>query len=126
MKLNDKGFGLMQMMIISGVLLLLLLFAAYYIYIFYSKLDVNTGSEYAFLESKLQTSAIKYVIDEKIDNNKIHSLSYELLLEKGYIDDFYDDNENECNGYVIIRNSDYKTYIKCDSYKSSGYNDTYE
>lgn len=124
-RLNKNGWGLMQMLLISGILLILLLFAAYYIYVFYTKLDVFSGSQYATLESKLQVAAIKYVLDNDKEDN-LQSVSYELLEKSGYISNFTDNNDVSCNGYVIIGDNDYKTFIKCENYKTNGYKDTYE
>lgn len=125
MKLNNKGWGLKEMMIISAILLLFLLFAAYYIYMLYNNLDSSSASVYGQLELKLQTSAVSYVNKHKLQNSKA-IISLSDLQKEGYINLFTDPNDEDCNGYVIYENQEYKSYISCRYYTSSGYNQSYE
>ncbi|MBE6148921.1 MAG: hypothetical protein E7167_05520 [Firmicutes bacterium] len=125
MKLNNKGWGLKEMMIISSILLLFLLFAAYYIYMLYNNLDTSSASVYGKLELKLQTSAVSYVNKHNLQNSKV-IISLDDLQKAGYIDIFTDPNDDACNGYVIYENQDYKSYISCNYYTSFGYNRSYE
>ena len=124
-KLNNKGWGLREMMIISAILLVFLLFAAYYIYVLYNNLDEDKAGVYAKLELKLQTAAVKYVKDNNIKKGKA-IISLDDLQDAGYIDMFTDPKDDKCNGYVIYENNDYDSYISCNYFTSSGYNRSYE
>lgn len=61
MKLNNNGWGLKEMMIISSILLMFLLFAAYYIWVLYSDLSKSRPNAYDDLEYVLQSSAASYL-----------------------------------------------------------------
>ena len=110
MKLNNKGCGLNTLLIIGSCLLIFLLIAAYYIYVLYSSLNNNY---YIVLEDKLVNSAKKYGLKSKV--------SYKSLKDLGYINSLKDENNNECDGYVLYDDSTYTAYIKCDNYITEGY-----
>ena len=122
MKLNNKGWGLRQMLIMSSIIFIFLLIAAYYIYALYNNLDVQTGKQYATLEFELQTAAVNYHMQYPNDN--IITLSE--LKNKGIISIFTDSNDKDCNGYVIVNQTDYKSYISCEFYTTKNYDKKYE
>lgn len=118
MRLNKKGFGLQQMLILSAVLIIFLLFIAYYIFVLYSGLDESIASQYALMETRIQKAAIEYA------NNYEHSniVTLKELQEVEYLDFFTDSNDDSCDGYVVIGDREYKPYIKCQNYTTKGYN----
>lgn len=123
--LNNKGWGFREMIIITAILIVFLLCAAYYIYVLYNNLDESSASVYAKLELSLQTSAVSYVKKYKLENSKA-IISLKDLQEEGYLTTFSDPNDEDCNGYVIYENQDFKSYISCEYFTSSGYNNSYE
>lgn len=118
MKLNNRGWGLKQMLIISSVLLILLLLVAYYIYVLYNKLDTREGKDYYKLETKLEVAAIKY-------SANMHSTMGRVTLSElkslGYIDSFTDENGYSCDGYVVYEDDRYDTYITCPDFTTKNY-----
>ena len=123
LKLNKSGWGFTQMFIMSAILLILLLIVTYYIYVFYNRLDTKAGSQYFNLETKLQSAAILY---SKKNNSSSGSVSLYTLKKEGYITDFTDINDNDCNGYVIYNDDKFDSYIKCEYFTSKNYNQKYE
>lgn len=119
MKLNNRGFGLKEMIILSSILFIILLIMAYYILVLYHNLEKESVSQYTDLESQIKSAAIKYV------NNYEHGSMVTLkeLKEVDYIDVFSDSNDDSCSGYVIVSDGAYTPYIKCKSYTTKGYND---
>ena len=123
MKLNNKGWGLTQMLIMTAVLFFLLLLVSYYIYIFYNSLDERGGTKYFVLESTLKSAAVLY---SKNINSSSGRVSLTTLKSLGYIDYFQDDNGNDCNGYVIYNDDRYDSYIRCNNFVSQSYDRNYE
>lgn len=113
MKLNKKGWGLNTLLIIGSCLLIFLLIAAYYIYALYSSLGISNGNIYKELEARLELAAENYDSKENI--------SLEKLRELGYIKELKDNNNDDCNGYVIYNKKEYKAYIDCKYYTTKGY-----
>ena len=125
LKLNKGGWGLKEMVIIVAILLSFLLIAGYYIFVLYSDLGTDVAHVYVELESRLKTSAVSYVSKHNLQNQKVIILLSDLQRE-GRLELFVDSNDNDCNGYVIYENYDYKSYISCEFYKTSGYDSDYE
>ena len=123
MKINNKGWGLREMVIMSSILLILLLIVTYYIYVFYNRLDTKEASQYFALETRLKRAAIQYT---KLSGSKSGVVSYNALNQAGYIDDFTDFNDDACNGYVIYDDDKYESYIKCKNFTSENYSNKYE
>lgn len=113
-RLNNRGWGLNTLLILGACLLVFLLIAAYYIYSLYSVLGIDRKSVYHDLENKLVQAAQNYNVNKDY-------ISYETLKKNNYIDGLYDNNGNECNGYVVYKNYEYKAYIDCEYYTSNGY-----
>lgn len=86
----------------------------------------NKTNVYKELEQKLVEAEKKYV-DAKFlypqDGKTLKTTSEELIDEK-YLDYLAIDN-NECTGYVEVKRKntiyEYIGYIKCDNYKTKGY-----
>lgn len=123
MKLNKKGWGLTQMLIMSAILLFLLLVVSYYIYIFYNGLDERGGTKYFALESKLKSAAVIY---SKNINSSSGRVSLSTLKSLGYIDVFEDEDGSACNGYVLYNDDSYDSYIRCNNFVSPNYDRNYE
>ena len=120
MRLNNKGWGLRQMLFISSLLLITLLVVAYYVYALYNQLDIGDAKQYANLESKLEIAALRYdTVNATSDNYQVNLSQLKVL---GYISDFTDDSGYDCDGYVLVNGEDYNAYISCRNYSTSGYN----
>lgn len=125
MKLNNNGWGLKEMMIISSILLMFLLFAAYYIWVLYSDLSKTRPSVYNELEYVLQSSAERYLKKQDNKSDRV-VVSLKELQTNGYLITFTDPNDEDCNGYVIYDSGEYNSYISCEFYTTSGYKQKYE
>ena len=53
--------------------------------------------------------------------NSKSKISYNKLKELGYINNLKDENDNECDGYVLYDNNTYTAYINCENYITDGY-----
>ena len=123
MKLNNRGWGLTQMIIMSAILFFLLFVVSYYIYVFYNKLDERDGSQYFALESKLKSAAVLYSKNISSPSGRV---SLYTLKSLGYIDTFNDEDGRVCNGYVIYNDDRFDSYIRCNNFVSSNYDRNYE
>ena len=62
MKLNNKGWGTMEMLLLSGGLLIALLIAVFFISKLYGSFESsNINRQYVDLENKLEDAAKEYV-----------------------------------------------------------------
>ena len=123
MKLNNKGWGTMQMLLLSLGLLIALIVAIIFISQLYGSLDNSKkNSHYFTMENDLVEAAQKYVYLNNINIEEEHNISYYTLKESGLINNFKDEYGNECNGYVRVYKLDfipqYKSYITCNNYKT--------
>lgn len=130
MKLNNNGWGIKTMLLLTSVLVFFFCLSIYFIYILYNSLDLSLGlndeyinnESYAYYEENMIEAAEEYIgdIELALDNNVIISL--ETLIELDYIDEIYDiDTNNKCDGYVDVKNKKLKSYISCDNYETKGY-----
>ncbi len=126
MKLNNKGWGTTEMLLLSWGLLIALLVAIYFISKLYGSLELSTANRYYFdLENKLRTSAKNYVNDYNIEVNG--SLIVNLSTLKGVDSDLEikDKDGNLCSGYVSIVNTNginnYSAFISCPDYETNNY-----
>ncbi len=147
MKLNNKGWGFTEMIVLMTVLIIFLGIAVFFIYRLYNNLEANNvikssnpvnnsdnnGQKYFYsdLEYKLKNGAVKYVnnhYDEEITGDIVVSLK--TLVNKNIITSIKDLKTNStCSGYVkiIYENADYvtyKPYINCLNYTTSGYQES--
>lgn len=121
MKLNNKGWGYRQMLLMTCILLVFLMIAAYNIYALYNDLDAKDAVTYVNLENKLQIAASKYVGDKNLESSNL-IISLTDLKNEEYITVFNDDSNRVCNGYVVYENYKYSPYISCPDYISNNYN----
>ena len=126
MKLNNKGWGTLEMILISGALLIALIVSIYYIAKLYGSYDLsNSNRIYMDLETKLEGAARKYIKENNIQNPSQYHLSLNVLQSGGFIGELKDKNNRNCDGYVIVNEINnvnyYKAYISCQDYVTINY-----
>ena len=81
------------------------------------------SKEYKDFESFLVDKANVYITERKLEFDSI-KITGEELVEAGLLDTLKV-KDNECDAFVIVKNDSskylYKAYIKCDKYKTKGY-----
>lgn len=125
MKLNNKGWGTLEMFLLSGGLIIALIVAVFFISKLYGSLESAVGNKsYVDLEIKLENSAKKYISDKDIVINGEYKISYNTLKSYGYINSL-EINNDKCDGYVMVKNVDninyYNGYLSCESYETLNY-----
>lgn len=145
--MNNKGFGLNEMIIYSTIILVFLLIATFYVISLYSEInsdgikkselptnenvvtETNSSKDsvkeelpnYLSYEQELESASFNYLEDNEMVVNNEMRLEYDNLLNSGYVSKM---NDN-CSGYVIVypqdNNFSVKSYIKCDNYMTEGY-----
>ena len=128
--LNKHGWGLKEMILLSGILLIFLVIAIYYVSSIYKDIGEEVTNKYYYqLEDKLKNQVNVYLSDyygENLTNNKI--IVTRSTLRKYNLDiSLIDNTGKSCSGYATA----YKTvgvtninaYIKCNNYKTVGYED---
>ena len=128
--LNKHGWGLKEMLVLSGVLLLFLVIAIYYIYTMYQDLDFPvTVNYYEQLEERLEDNARVYLSDYYdgvltsdgmvISRSDLRAYDLDVLLE--------DPNGHACSGYVLASKTHGEeiidVYISCNDYTTAGFED---
>ena len=94
-----------------------------------SKSNKTIVGNYSDIEKELSKSAKEYFNDnyKYLDKNDSLYVKSSTLKENGYIDSIKNnEDESICTGYTIITNNggiNYKSYISCPNYKTSGYCD---
>ena len=126
MKLNNKGWGTVEMLLISGGLLLALIVAIFFINKLYGSFDKAVGNRYYMdLETKIEDAARKYINDYNIIDPFNYRISLDTLQSGKYIDNVKDSNGNKCDGYVIVNKLNninyYNAYISCPNYITTNY-----
>lgn len=130
MQLNKNGWGLREMIVLSGFLLLFLIVAIYYIFELYNSFDKEvTVKTYYDMEEKLEEQARIYLNDYYEANLTSEEITISRNVLRNYNLDvnLVDNDGNACSGYVVA----YKTkgvtyvdaYIKCNDYTTQGYED---
>lgn len=128
--LNKHGWGLKEMLVLSGILALFLIIAIYYIFSLYRGLDLEvTEHYYTDLEERLENNARVYLDDYyegaldsegiTITRSVLRTYDLDVLLE--------DSRGNSCSGYVMARKTHGEeyidAYISCNEYTTEGYED---
>lgn len=125
--MNNKGWGIQAMLILTFILILALFISAMLIKQHLSLLvkeDNQYQDKYESFESLLVTSAKEYVKDKysNLGNDSL-TIEYSSLKNNKYIIKLIDPStEKECDGYVKVGNANYQSYLSCGLYKTSGYN----
>lgn len=131
MKLNNKGWGVFQMIWMTGIILFFFLLAIILIvnyyhsmnYSLHNKSSVARRTREQMLED-LQTAGIRYIEYnyKNIRNLNASKITSEKLFSVGL---FAKDLYSGCTGYVIASKTNNSItvdpYIKCSDYKSPGY-----
>ena len=126
MKLNNKGWGTLEMILISLALLVMLIVSIYFISRLYGSFDnSNRNKIYMDLESELADAARTYIRKNNIDITSNYRISYEALKEANLIDELKDSNGHDCNGYALVsilnNKKYYNGYVSCNNYTSKNY-----
>ena len=146
MKLNKNGWGLaVEIIIILGVIAALV----WAVYGFnqlglVKNMNEALGTDilpdlvisgekvtYSIAEKDLIEASKAYVKDVYGDNINIDTtIKLSRLIKDGYISTIRDKDNNTCSGYVMVSNVletvRYDAYLKCDDYKTPGYNEEYD
>ena len=81
------------------------------------------SKEYKDFESLLVDKANVYITERNLEFDSI-KITGEELIDAGLLDTLKV-KDNECDAFVIVKNDSskylYKSYIKCDKYKTKGY-----
>ena len=122
--LNKHGWGIKEMLVLSGILVLFLIIAIYYIYTLYSDFDKELGNNYyVSMEEDLKSRASIY-LDDYYENeltSKDIVISRNVLKMYDLDMTLKDKNGNLCSGYVVANKDRIKAYISCEEYVTSGY-----
>lgn len=151
MKLDNRGWGLREMLIYSSILLLFLLIASFRMSALYNDINSTKDEPETFVEEKNSSEKgssekssydLKYYYDyeDKMiqatrEYLKMHEYNVEVqtlkidlstLIDLDLIDKLYDKDSNvRCEGYVMVTfESDkdvIKPYLMCDDYVTKGY-----
>ena len=140
MKLNNKGWGLPELLIGIGIIIVFLLIAVFYSLRLNRMLQGNFPNSsnvkeeinedyYTLKVSDIMDAAYKYINNENVvlERGENTRISLSTLISKGYIGKIYDyKTNNACIGYAIAtldasKITDIKGYLKCDNYVSKGY-----
>ena len=126
MKLNNKGWGTMEMLLLSGGLLLALIISIYFIANLYGSFSGTVGNKsYMDLEIELEKAAREYIKSNRIEINGELKLDYKVLKAQNFIDNLQDIDGKDCDGYVKIYSDDnsthYAGFISCNKYKTTNY-----
>ncbi len=126
--LNKNGWGLREMLVLSGVLGIFLIVAIYYIYTLYDSLDEEVTINYYYdLEEKLENQARVYLddyYDENLNSDYI-TITRSVLNTYNLDVNLLDLDGNACSGYVKANktrgNVNIDAYISCRDYITDGY-----
>lgn len=146
MKLDNRGWGLREMLIYSSILLLFLLIASFRMSALYNDINSTKDEPETFVEEKNSSEKgfydLKYYYDyedkmiqatrdylKKYEYNvEVQTLKIDLstLIDLDLIDKLYDKDSNvRCEGYVMVTfESDkeaIKPYLMCGDYVTKGY-----
>ena len=125
-KLNNKGWGTVEMFLLSGGLLLALLISAILISVLYRNQEKSLRiAKYRNLENRITVAAEEYVLKNDIVFNNSIRINYGTLKSDGYLKDIDAVINKDCDGYVIVSNNGlvnhYKGYVSCNDYQTENY-----
>lgn len=123
LKLNQHGWSMKEMILLSSILfafLLLIVFMIAQIQGSFSKSEVDVEM-YENVEWNVLNSAIDYY-GENFDGDENVRVTTSKLVKDGYLDSsILKVNQDTCSGYVKFSNEDPRVYIRCGKYKTKGY-----
>lgn len=140
MKLNNRGWGLSDMIIFCAILIIALFFVVFYAFQFKKENSTEsipeTHSEniretitYPSIENKIREATLAYMQKyyDGIISGEVtiptSNLIYNHLLEES---DLITSDKDSCDGYALVylkENQDYEieAYIKCNNYRTNEY-----
>ena len=143
--MNNRGWGLTQMLILSSILLIALFVAAINVkreehnlkhedanieHKVNNTSEDNISSNYSNLEKMMVESAQKLVENKSVSVDKDIVIVKKEHLYEHNVDLKKEFDKYDCNGYTSIYmedgNTHYKPYIKCGTYETYGYDNVYE
>ena len=135
--MNNQGWGLRIMLFFCIILISFIFVAAFIVNKNFESIAPKNEYEekynYFDLEVKMVNATKKYMNDNytNIVSDIEIPVKLKTLISKNYlapIKDYY--TKKECNGYVIFirknNNIEYDPYLKCDGYKTNGYDSIYD
>lgn len=110
--------GMHRLTVVWGTVMFILVAGLTFVGFYYKK----KAASYQELETVLVDKASEYLekhteVDLNVEEIKITKAD---LIDEGYLDSLEKDGQY-CDGYVLIRDNEYKGYVKCDSYTTKGY-----
>lgn len=141
MKLNNKGWGLSDMIICSAILIIALFFIVFYAFQFTKEKKVETTKPtsdpvqetitYPTIENSIREASLNYMdkyyyddIGSGVITIPVSNLLYNHLLEES---DLITSDKDTCDGYALVykKNQDYEVeaYIKCAHYTTKEFQD---
>ena len=141
MGLNNKGWGLAELLIGIAIIIVFLLIAVFYslrLNNMFNNKDNNNNTkdtksiDESYYLNKISDMVIatdKYLKDNNLELEIDSSINIDLisLVQLNYIKEITDYKTNRtCNGYTLATKNntgilDIKGYLKCDNYVSKGY-----
>ena len=141
MGLNNKGWGLFELIIGIAIILVFLFIAVFYSLrlnriLQNGSVDNNNNIKeeidkdyYVLKQSDIMDACNRYIRNEDVGivTDYYTKISLAEMVNKGYISRIYDrKTKNECIGYALVDKDydnvlDIKAYLKCDSYETKGY-----
>lgn len=119
--MDNKGFTLVELIVTIGIIIILgLLIVPKTL----SIINESREKGYKEIENRLIDAAGKYIVEEYIDNDTTSIIiTKDQLIEKNYIGEIYDLNDNSiCDASVEVRNLDktatFTAHLSCANYTS--------
>lgn len=125
-RLNNKGWGTLEMFLLSGGLLFALLVSVALISVLYRNQERNVRFlKYRNFENRLVVAAEEYVLKNDIVVNDNIKINYSTLKKEGYIKNTESIIDRDCDGYVEVSTNGlvnhYDAYVSCNDYKTENY-----
>lgn len=128
MFLNKNGWGLKEMIVLSGVILLFLIVSIYYIATFTHSFAKETSNHYYYqLEDKLEEKALIYLEQHQdmVLTNTDVTITRNILKMYNLDPSLIDLDGNACDGYAIASIShgkvQVKGFVQCHEYQTKQY-----
>lgn len=128
MKLNQNGWGVMEMLVLVGVLALFLLLTIYLITSFANAFYKEAKTtDYSKLEKKLENQTLIYLNDyyKGMLTSEGMIVTKEVLINNGLDGEIIDNGGFYCDGYAFATKSRgiivIKPYVSCRNYETDGY-----
>ncbi len=126
--LNKKGWGLVEMLVLTGVLAIFLFIAIFLIYNAYRNLDTSISNNYYHdLENKLEEQAAIYLdkyYDEDLTSDYV-TITRNVLKVYDLDVTLSDPSGKACDGYIKANKTkgviNIDGYIKCANYTTTNY-----